>query len=422
MRLLYRTGVTSLLGAALWACGGGGGGGSTTPNPNLTVAKVSGDSQVADAGTALPAPLVVIVTDDKGAPVSGQTVTWSVSGGGSVTPGASTGADGKASATRTLGPNAGIQTTSAKVGSGTPFVFTNISHIQGATQIQASGGNTQNDTVLSTLAPYSVLVEDEQNVPVQNVTVNWTVNSGGGQVAAGTSQTNVGGIAQITATLGSAAGAQVVQASVAGLAGSPVSFSSSGTAGNPTVISLSSGNNQVGPVSAALALPHVVLVKDGHNNPKPGVTVTWKVGQGGGSVSTTSPSTQANGTAAVTRTLGAAPGINSDTASVIGLAGSPVAFTDTAGAVTSISVGGATTTFSPSSKSVTAGTFVKFSWAGGTHNVTWDPGDPTGPTDSPTQSSGSFTVRLTTTGTYGFHCSIHGSPGSGMFGTITVTP
>jgi len=421
MRLLHRISVTSLLGAALWACGGGGG--STTPNPTLTVAKVSGDSQVANAGAALPAPLVVIVTDDKGAPVSGQTVTWSVSGGGSVTPGGSTGADGKASATRTLGPNAGIQTTSAKVGSGTPFVFTNISHIQGATQMQSNGGTGQLDTVLSTMAPYSVLVRDETNTPVAGVTVNWSVTAGGGLVSGPSSVTNAGGIAQVTHTLSATAGVQTVQAAVTGLGGSPVSFSATATAGNATVMSRSSGNNQVGPVSTALALPHVVLVKDGHNNPKPGVTVTWKVGQGGGSVSTMSPSTLANGTASVTRTLGAAPGVNSDTASVIGLAGSPLAFTDTAGAVADIAI--SDDLFTPSSKSVSAGgtfVFVRFTWGGSrAHNVTWDTGPTTLPANSATQASGTYTVRLSTLGTYAWYCSIHGGPGgAGMSGSITI--
>jgi plastocyanin len=73
--------------------------------------------------------------------------------------------------------------------------------------------------------------------------------------------------------------------------------------------------------------------------------------------------------------------------------------------------------FSPTPDTVSAGT-VTFSWTSGTHNVTWDSG-PTTPANSGDKSSGTYPVTLTV-GTYQYHCTLHGLPGSGMHGTIVV--
>ena len=84
--------------------------------------------------------------------------------------------------------------------------------------------------------------------------------------------------------------------------------------------------------------------------------------------------------------------------------------------------------FSPSATTVAPGTTVTWTWNscgsdgyGGqtcvAHNVTWDDGS--APT-SGDKSSGSYTRTFATAGTYAYHCSIHGSAGAGMYGTITV--
>lgn len=69
--------------------------------------------------------------------------------------------------------------------------------------------------------------------------------------------------------------------------------------------------------------------------------------------------------------------------------------------------------FSPSNRTVTAGTTVTFRWASGanTHNVTF--GD--GPT-SPDQSSGTYTRTFAAAGNFPYQCTLH----AGMNGTITV--
>jgi len=84
--------------------------------------------------------------------------------------------------------------------------------------------------------------------------------------------------------------------------------------------------------------------------------------------------------------------------------------------------------FSPSTTTVAPGTTVTWTFNscgsdgyGGQscvdHNVTWDDGAAPASGD---KSTGSYTRTFATAGTYGYHCSIHGSAGAGMHGTVTV--
>lgn len=285
--------------------------------------------------------------------------------------------------------------------------------------IQANGSAARADTVKATVPPLVVLSRDQTNAAQAGVIVAWTVTAGGGLLSQSTDTTDASGLSSVTWTFGPVAGTQTVQATAAGLAGSPVVFTETAQAGNATQIALDGGNFQAGPVGAALPTPHTVIVRDAYNNPKAGVTVTWALGQGGGSLSSSAPVTNASGIAAMTRTLGASPGVNSDTARIGGVSGSPVVFTDTAGPIAGIQV--MDNAFNPVSASVAAGTFVRFTWTGANqHDVVWDTGTPPLPANSVTQTGGTYTARLVNPGTYGYHCSIHGSPTTGMRGGVTV--
>ncbi|MGH7517853.1 MAG: Ig-like domain-containing protein [Gemmatimonadales bacterium] len=91
------------------------------------VVLVKGDAQVAPAGSTLPDSLVVRATDAAGNPVEGVGVSWSITGGGSVSDDATaTDADGRAGVVRTLGTTAGEQATLAEVANvaGSPVTFT----------------------------------------------------------------------------------------------------------------------------------------------------------------------------------------------------------------------------------------------------------------------------------------------------------
>jgi adhesin/invasin len=76
------------------------------------------------------------------------------------------------------------------------------------------------------------------------------------------------------------------------------------------------GNAQAGTVGQALTSPVSVQVLAANGSPVPGVLVTWFIESGGGSVSTTSSTTDSLGMATVTWTLGTVAGTDSLAAAV----------------------------------------------------------------------------------------------------------
>jgi adhesin/invasin len=384
-----------------------------------------GDGQVGPATQALPTAIAVIAKDQNGAPVQGVSFSWSAANGGSVNPVTSASdASGIASTKWTLGPNAGNQTaTATKTGlAGSPVTFHSVSQIQGATQLAmtaASPGNGQTDTVLATLPnPYRVIATDQDGTPVPGVIVDWAVTAGGGSVSATSSVTDATGVAVITHTFGATAGSQSVQATVTGLIGSPVTFTSTANPGVATVIAKNGGDNQTGSINTALATAQRVIVHDSHGNVVSQVPVTWVVGDGGGSVNQTSTTTGTNGVASTTRTLGPTVGVQTDTATSAGLSGSPLVFTATARQPVTVSVTVNNDFFNPAVVTVGVGDTVKWTWAAGavTHNVTFQDGPTSG-----NKSTGTYIRVFTATGSYPYRCTIHSSDfTTGMVGSVTV--
>jgi len=110
---------------------------TTITGPPATLTIVSGNNQTAVAGTTLPLPLVVRVTDQNGNVVPGATVNFTVTGGGGnlSASAATTGSDGQAQATWTLGTVEGANTAQAQVGTVPAAIF----HATGAAAITAVG-------------------------------------------------------------------------------------------------------------------------------------------------------------------------------------------------------------------------------------------------------------------------------------------
>ncbi len=83
-----------------------------------SLAITNGNNQTAPAGTALPLPLTVSVTDSSGAGVAGVTVNFAVTSGIATlsSSGLQTDANGNASVTLTFGPVAGSVTVTAAIG------------------------------------------------------------------------------------------------------------------------------------------------------------------------------------------------------------------------------------------------------------------------------------------------------------------
>jgi plastocyanin len=86
--------------------------------------------------------------------------------------------------------------------------------------------------------------------------------------------------------------------------------------------------------------------------------------------------------------------------------------------------------FAPQFITVVAGDTVTFVNQGGNHNVVADDGsfrcsrgcrgDAQGDTGAPSTAHWVVSLTFDKAGTVGYFCEIHGAPGSGMFGTITV--
>jgi hypothetical protein len=319
-----------------------------------SLAKNAGDNQTAAAGSAVPVPPSVIIKDANGNPTSGVSVTFSVtSGGGSVTGAtAVTNAAGIATVgSWTLGASAGANVLSASSGSLTSVSFSATATAGAAASITKNGGDNQTAIAGSAVAiPPSVLVKDANGNPTQNVTVNFSVASGGGSVTGSAAVTNAAGVATVGSwTLGPVVGANVLNATTGALAA--VSFTASSTAGPAATLSKNSGDNQAVPVGNTVPIPPSVVVRDANGNAKSGISVTFAVASGGGSITGASAVTNSAGIAAVgSWTVGSSVGANLLTASSTGL--TPVTFT--ASAISSTCGGRTTHTFGTSSNGTLA--------------------------------------------------------------------
>src|SRR5207244_12273720 len=115
----------------------------------------------------------------------------------------STDASSQATASRTLAPTPGTQTSTASVTGRPSVTFTITANVSGATQMRDNGAYRQTGTVAPPLpTPLSVRVADGFNNPVAGVTVSWAVISGAGSPNPATSTSNASGIASTTWTLG----------------------------------------------------------------------------------------------------------------------------------------------------------------------------------------------------------------------------
>ncbi len=308
-----------------------------TSDVATTIALQAGDGQTAAAGAAVAVLPAVLVTDQYGSPVTGQAVTFAVTGGGgAITGGAAvTGADGIATVGswtmgNTVGANA-ITATAAGL-TGSPVTFTASGVAGAASQIAINGGNSQTAVAGQpvVVAP-SALVLDAFNNPVSGVSVTFAAASGGGSVTGGAQTTNASGVATVGSwTLGTTAGANSLSITSTGLTGSPLSITATGIPGNATTVAINAGNSQSVAAGTVVPVAPSARVTDANNNGVAGVAVTFLVTSGGGALTGAAPVTNASGIATVTSwQLGNAVGANSLSATAPGLTGSPLAFTAT---------------------------------------------------------------------------------------------
>jgi len=298
--------------AVLPACGDSTGP-RAGPAANLDV--VSGNTQSAPAGTELPQPLVVKVTDAKGHAVKGQVVNFVVTaGGGHVFAGSSaTNDDGVAQERWTLGTTAGPQTLEVRAvdnvtGQALVFATFNATAVPGApTQAVAVADSFVVGVKGSPVEDsFAVQVRDQYGNPTPGVQVAWAVTSGGGSITTPTT-TDASGIARTQWVLGTAA--VTYQTATATVAGKTLTF-----VAYPAT-SLNKLTSDGLTLAAGTQLPVSVSAFGGGAGPVVGLPIHWQVTSGGGSVAPALDSTSSSGSASVAWTMGPAAGPQTLTAS-----------------------------------------------------------------------------------------------------------
>jgi adhesin/invasin len=307
---------------------------SATGTPDVADSiTLSGGNNQTDTVKATLAPYTVRVADQYGNGVPNKTVTWAVSGGGSITASSITNGSGIASATRVFGTAAGAQNATATVAGliGSPVAFSATATHGAPTTIVKFAGDGQSAVAGTPVgnAPVARVVDQFGN-PVAGIGVTFAVTAGGGSVSPTSAiTTDTAGKAGVTSwTLGPGAGSNndTLTATASGLPAAR--FVASGLSGAAKNLVYLSGNAQTDTIGATLAA-YSVQVTDTNNNGVSGVTVSWTVTAGGGSI-TVSSITNGSGVATATRVLGTAAGVDSASASVGGLVGSPRKFGATA--------------------------------------------------------------------------------------------
>ncbi|MFQ5637754.1 MAG: phytase [bacterium] len=201
---------------------------------------------------------------------------------------------------------------SSRQGIHPPELIIQTGELQPATQIVMISGTNQSALVGSTLPqPFVVEARDANGQPVRDVEVVFSVMAGGGSLSGSLTRiTGLDGRAAVTLTLGSAAGANTVSASAAGLSGSPLIFNATATPPPvPEQLVKVSGDEQSGPAGSPLSQPMVARVLETGNQPASGVAISFEVLTGGGHLSNSQPQiTDENGEASTLLTLGAATG------------------------------------------------------------------------------------------------------------------
>jgi hypothetical protein len=301
-----------------------------------TLAIGGGNNQTGAVNVALGTPLSVTVLDAFSNPVPNVTVSWAVlSGGGSLGSSiAQTSAFGVATNSWTLGAIGGAQTVSASVAGVAGATFTATAAASPATQLKITtrptsaiaGVNFSPSLVVSALDALGDLATSFTGP----ISISFGQNPGGGTFSGATTVSAIAGIASFSSLSIDKASTGYRLAATSGTLVPDTMPPLTVSAAAAAALAVTTGNNQSAAYSHALGTALGVTVADAFGNPVSGVTVSWAVTTGGGTVGSATSPTNASGVATSAWTLGAALGAQSVTASVSGLSGSPATFTATA--------------------------------------------------------------------------------------------
>ncbi|MEP6745420.1 MAG: hypothetical protein ABJB33_07960 [Gemmatimonadota bacterium] len=304
---------------------------TATPDAPTSFTIQSGGGAQSDTIDAALGQYVVQVTDSFGNPRFGFDVVWSrIAGSGNpVLDTNVTDGGGLAFFTYILGPTAGADTVQAQLSAtGATIAFTATTLPGLADSIIVLGGDLQTDTVAQ-LLPVNVqvrLVDRHGNV-VPTTPVAFVTTLGNGAPGLDTSFTDLTGFSATGFTLGTVAGPQTVEARARG--GAVVAaFTFTALPDAATVIAKTGGDLQADTANAPLPTPLAVHVTDAFGNPIDNTAIAFAVISGGGLLSADTVFTDPFGNASTTLTLGAIPGIDSVTVTVVSTSAS-VTFTAT---------------------------------------------------------------------------------------------
>jgi hypothetical protein len=182
-----------------------------------------------------------------------------------------------------------------------------------ATHVLITGGDHQSTTFSTAFAnPLSIKVLDANNVGVPNLQVSFSgfpngLLSAGANTSPGIVFTDSLGNATDTATANNTLGCYPINILVQGIPGIPAFFDFCNTGSD--VLTVTTGNNQGTLINTAFPTALQVKLTDSGNNPKPGVTITFKAPAANASAALSIPATtDVNGLASVTATANGATG------------------------------------------------------------------------------------------------------------------
>ncbi len=301
--------------------------------PNAIASSIAANSPVLANGQA-KANVTVTVRDKFGNAIADRKVTLVVSGSLNdiVQPNSNTDAQGRATGT-VASTKAETKVITAKVddiytlGVGAPVRFEALA----ASQIIAHSGNNQTGNInTALLQPLAVRVEDDFRNGVKGITVNFSVDAGGGRISGpATVVTDSNGVAGVMYVLGQNRVENRVRATSTGLRNSPVIFVANAVNQIARKLVATAGNNQTGVILENLPRPLTVRVTDQNDRPVFGTAVNFEVTFGGGQVNGGQQAvvnTNEFGEASVTWRLGNTAGTNVVRASSGSLIGSPLDF------------------------------------------------------------------------------------------------
>ncbi|UCG87829.1 MAG: beta-propeller fold lactonase family protein, partial [Gemmatimonadota bacterium] len=295
----------------------------TSPRPTITVAAwpaelliVAGNSQTANAGSAVATQPAVLVSDGGGNPVGGVPVTFTVSlGGGTITDSVQvTGADGLATlGSWTLGTTAGPNALTASVaGLSAEFDATGV---PGPADLDRSTITLSDDTVAAgSGAVLGLVVRDAfgNRHAAGGLNVSFYLSGGTSDGTIGPVADNGDGSYSADFTGETAGTASDVGATIAGDQVTSARPAVTVIPGPPASVTPQAGDNQTTLVGTRVPIPPAVLVQDSFNNPIPGTAVSFAVSAGGGSVVGSPAVTDSAGVAGVAGwTMGPSQGYNS---------------------------------------------------------------------------------------------------------------